>query len=82
MKLISIAVLDLATETYGRPFFVHHAGQAMRSFMDEVKNRDSEIGKHPGDYELYELGTFDDTTGKFTAPPEPVRLLRGSDFKE
>lgn len=82
MKLIAIAVLDLATETYGRPFFVPHPGQAMRSFMDEVKNRDSEIGKHPGDYELYELGSFDDATGQFTPPPAPIRLLRGSDFKE
>ncbi|QXP08624.1 MAG: nonstructural protein [Arizlama microvirus] len=81
MKLIAIAVLDLATETFGRPFFVAHAGQAMRSFMDEIKNKDSELGKHPGDYELFELGTFDDATGEFTAPPL-VRLLRGSDFKE
>lgn len=81
-KHIAIAVFDLATETFARPFFVSHPGQAMRSFMDELKNKDSELGKHPGDYELFEVGSYDDANGQFTTPPAPVRLLRGSDFKE
>ncbi|QXP08645.1 MAG: nonstructural protein [Arizlama microvirus] len=82
MKLIVIATYDLATETYGRPFFVHHAGAAIRSFMDEIKNPESEIGKHSADYELFELGSYDDSTGQFSVPPQPVRLVRGADFKE
>ncbi|AXH77701.1 MAG: nonstructural protein [Microviridae sp.] len=81
-KHIAIAVFDLATETYARPFFVAHPGQAIRSFMDELKNKDSELGKHPGDYDLFECGYFDDATGTFSAPPGPSRLLRGADFKE
>lgn len=82
MKHIAITTYDLATETYGRPFFVAHPGQAIRSFMDEVRNKDSELGRHPADYELFEVGSYDDATGQFTQPPQPVRLVRGADFKE
>lgn len=82
MKLISVAVYDRATETYGRPFYVPHVGAAIRSFMDEANRADSEIGKHPNDYELFELASFDDATGKYTVPPTPTRLVRGSDFAQ
>lgn len=62
-KLCVMSVFDLATQTFGRPFTVPHAAQAFRSFKDEANNPESEICKHPGDYVLYELGTFDDTNG-------------------
>lgn len=82
MKLIAVSVFDLATETYGRPFFVPHVGAAIRSFMDEVNRDDSELGKHPSDYDLFEVGAFDDNTGTFTVPPQPSRLARGAELSQ
>lgn len=79
MKLIAFSVYDTATETFGRPFFVPHAGAATRSFLDELKNKDSALGQHPNDYELFDCGSFDDQTGTFSAT-QPVRVLRGADF--
>lgn len=79
MKLIAVCVYDLATETFARPFFVAHAGAAIRSFMDEIGNAQSELSKHPKDYELFDCGSFDDSTGQFSGNG-PVRLVRGSDF--
>lgn len=80
MKLHAVSVLDLATESFGRPFFVQHPAQAVRSFQDEVNNPESEIAKHAEDYELHSLGTFDDVTGGFTNSIE--RLARASDLKK
>lgn len=77
MKLIVCSVFDGAASLFGKPIFVAAAGIAIRSFTDEVNNRDSEFGKHPGDYELYALGSFDDNTGAFSG--EAVRLVRGVD---
>lgn len=78
MKLHAIAVRDTATESFSRPFFVNHPAQAVRSFSDEVNNKESELGKHPGDYELWELASWDDVSGAFTDNPE--RLARASDL--
>lgn len=79
-KHVCVSVYDRATETYGRPFVVPHVGSAIRSFMDEINRPDSELGKHPSDYELFEVASFDDATGTFSVPPAPSRLVRGSDF--
>lgn len=78
MKTYLVAVYDTATETYGRPFPVNHPAQAMRSFQDEVNNAQSEIAKHPSDYELWQVGTFDDVSGSLEA--SLLRLARASDL--
>lgn len=79
MKLIGIAVRDLATESFARPFFVQHPAQAIRSFSDECNNPESEFAKHAKDYELWDLGSFDDESGMFSGN-SPVRLVRAVDL--
>lgn len=82
MKLIIAALYDSASQAFSRPFFVTHAGQAMRGFMDGV-NRESEsdVYRHPDDFTLFELGTFEDSTGQFETHA-PVQLMRGKDAKQ
>lgn len=75
-----VAVRDLATETFGRPFVVHHPRQAVRSFTDEVNNPESEVSRHAEDYELWELGAFADDTGDISS--NPVRIARAIDLKK
>jgi len=67
-----------------RPFFVPAIGAAVRSFGDEVKRvaPDNELSRHPDDYELFELGQFDDSSARFQMLPEPRSIARGKDFKE
>lgn len=79
MKQVACAVFDRASQLYGRPFFVAAAGQAVRSFTDEVnrKDRDSEMSRHPDDFDLYQLAIFDDNAGEFFA--ELRILARGKD---
>lgn len=80
MKQVACAVFDRASELFGRPFFVAAVGQAVRSFTDEVNRKDSDFFKHPDDFDLYHLATYDDVSGEFF---NEVRLLtRGKDVQE
>ena len=65
MKLFLICVRDRAINAFLKPFFLTHLGGAERAFADEVNNPQSELNKHPEDYDLFQLGTFDDGTGLF-----------------
>lgn len=49
------------------PFFVQHLGQALRMWEDSVNSPDTLVAKHPSDFVLYEIGTFDDEHGVLTS---------------
>lgn len=76
-----VAVYDVAIESYGTPVYVSALGAAMRSFEDEIKSPESVMHKHPEDYSLYQLGDFDEVTGKFEPVLPPRLLLKGADCK-
>jgi hypothetical protein len=83
MIQIVCAVKDRAADAYGRPFFVATVGVAIRSFMDEV-NRDApdnQLFAHPDDFDLFELGTFDDSNGLIVMLPEPKLLMLGKQVR-
>lgn len=87
MKLMLFAIKDLAAQAFGRPMFLPHAGVAVRSFTDEVNrpSQDSSLQNdlfaHPDDFELYELGEFDDSDGSFALHKVPKLLLQGKQVK-
>ena len=82
MKLKVCSVRDSALDAFSRPFFVPTNAMAIRGFRDQANQPETEIFKHPMDYELFELGEFDEETGKFENLPAPRSLGRGVDFKE
>ena len=79
MLLKVCAVKDSAADAFGRPFFVPTIGLAMRSFIDEVNNRESPFNAHPDDYTLYEIGDFDDNTGLLFSLDTPRQVMRGKE---
>jgi hypothetical protein len=83
MKLVLCSVKDRAADAYGRPMFVPSVGVAIRSFSDEVNRKDSEnqLFNHPDDFDLYELGEFDDNTGLFALHEQPKLLSLGKQVK-
>ena len=74
------AIYDRAIEAFGQPIFVKAQGQAIRSFMDECKNPESQFNKHPEDYELYYIGEFDETKGSITNNMNMERVARATDY--
>lgn len=73
------AVRDRAIDAFGQPMFVVAVGQAVRGFRDEVNNKQSAIGMHPEDYDLYEIGEYDDASGMIV-PCAPRMVAVGKDL--
>ena len=70
------AIYDEKLEAYNRPFFLISDGVAIRAFQDEINNKESELSKHPEDYDLYKIGEYNEETGNIT-PNEPVLIGTG-----
>lgn len=66
MKHNVYSIYDSAAKAYFPPFFLHTEGMALRGFTDAVNDPNSQVGKHPKDYDLFQIGTFDDNTGQLT----------------
>lgn len=74
------AIRDSAAETFHPPFCARAAGQATRDFAAQVNRPDQNnpLYQHPADFELYRVGTYDDSTGRINAE-EPQMIMRGKD---
>lgn len=82
MKLVIVAILDRAAQTFANPWYVTHIGQATRTFSDEVNRQapDNTLNQHPSDFELYRLGDYENSTAKITTDEEPRMIARGEDL--
>lgn len=65
MITIGFSLLDIKTGIYNAPFFMAHAGQAIRACTDLGQDPNTTVGRHPADFQLCQVGTFDDQTGMF-----------------
>lgn len=73
MILRIYAIYDSAAAVYMRPFYCTTDKEAQRAFADLAKDSTHSVGRHPNDYTLFKLGTYDDNTGMFlTSPPESM----------
>lgn len=79
-RLCIVSVFDTKVGSFAPPFVVKSKGEAIRSFEDACHDDKMPFKAHPGDYQLYYLGGFDDLTGLFDVVSVPERLVTGSDF--
>jgi len=68
------SVLDKKAQIYNSPVCLHNIGVACRAFGELANNPDHAYGKHPGDYEIWELGTYDDSNGKIVPHQEKLHV--------
>lgn len=82
MNILLLAVKDGALDAFHAPFAAPTTAHALRSFTTTVRTAapDSPMATHPHDFELYQLGSYDDTTGHLLANLQ--RLARAIDLKE
>ncbi len=73
-------VYDSKAESYSNPVYLNSTGPAVRTFSDSVQDPESPFAKHPADYTLFELGTFDDVTAKMELLPTPKSLFVAIEF--
>lgn len=84
MILNIFVIRDRATDMYGTPMFMVSAGQAIRSFGDEINKADdkNQLYTHPDDFDLYSLGYFDTNSGQFvTTAPEQIAIGKNLKLK-
>lgn len=72
------SVYDAAMQLYMAPFAAHNNGHALRMFVDTVNNPESMFYKHPDDFTLDHIGTFDEKTGEIAG--SPVRIAKATDW--
>ena len=71
MKMFSI--FDVKADVYQQLFVMHTRAQAIRAFSDLANDKFTDVGKHPEDFKLVCVGTFDVSTGEVV--PEPQENL-------
>lgn len=81
MRYKVCSIRDRAANVYSQPMFFNSIGSAVRAFGDEVKrvHDNNNLNKHPEDFDLYQVGEFDDELGEFE-PMRPQMVAVGKDY--
>ena len=74
------SIYDSAIATWRPPVYARNKGEILRMFIDSVNNPQTDYGKHPSDYTLFEIGTFDDDKCYFNLHKAPVKLGTALEF--
>lgn len=74
MILSIFAINDHVGGFFGTPFFFINAHLATRALADIVNDLNTEIGRHPRDYSLFFLGTFDNEAGRMNILDIPQQV--------
>lgn len=69
-------VYDSKAEAYLQPFAANTYGIAERMFSDMVNQQGHQFNRHPQDYSLYAIGTFETTSAQLSSK-EHVHLANG-----
>jgi len=77
MKHEMFSIFDVKAQAYLPPFVLPSEAMAIRVFGDCVNSNDHQFAKHPGDYTLFKLGTFDDSVCVVSCTPGAVKVVNG-----
>lgn len=65
MKNQIFTIFDQKANAYLTPFFLPTIEMAQRTFGDCANDTEHAFGKHPSDYTLMHIGSFEDATANF-----------------
>lgn len=74
-KIFSIH--DQKAEYFNTPFFNKTHGEAERNFRTAVQDPKTTLNKHPEDFDLYYMGTYDDQSGEIKSLKTPEFVIKG-----
>lgn len=79
MKVVSVR--DSKSGAFGPLGLARTLGSAERDFKTLVNTPDTLPNRNPEDFDLYELGSYDDETGKITALDTPQHIVKAIQLK-
>lgn len=81
MKLYVYSIFDSAVKAYARPFFIESDAAAVRAFQDLVNKEATTTFKHPDNFTLMHIGSYDDLLGLLESTA-PRSLGNGLQYKD
>lgn len=81
MKVI-VTVKDSKADCYGPLITLGTLPEAIRSFQQLVRDTKSQINMYPDDYDMYQVATWDDQTGKLEAFDTPHHIVKAIQMTE
>lgn len=81
MKTNLYVIFDVKAKFYNKPFYLPNTATAIRTFTDLANDMNTDIGKHPEDFILFEIGTYDDATATIEST-EPHVIARAHELVE
>lgn len=79
--MILFAIRDSKAGHYAPCFTKPSRGEAERDFVQLSRDPQSVVHKFPEDFDLYEMATYDQKTGKISAHDTPRHMLKAVDTK-
>lgn len=70
MRYNAYAIFDNKAGYFNVPFFMHSQGEALRAFTDLANDRSTSVGRHPSDFVLFQVGTYETESGELL-PMQP-----------
>jgi len=64
MLLRVFTMRDIKAQAFVRPFFVQTVAVAFRAIAESANEPNSQFGRYPHDFELWEIGEWDDIQGE------------------
>lgn len=80
MRHKAFAVRDSKLGVFRPPFWTPHTGQALRSLQEAVNDHNTEVAKYPDDFQLFEVGEFDDETGLLYPHESPRQIATAAEY--
>jgi len=83
MQLSIMAVRDRVADVFGAPFCVVSVNAAKRDFanaINDVEDKSNKFAKNPDDFDLYQLGLYDDATAKIEQYESPRQVALGKEL--
>lgn len=81
MKSLLFSIHDRITEAFAPPFVASTVGEAQRMFASACADPQSQLNQHPHDFALYQLGSFNNSTGLLEPVVPPVFVRGASDLE-
>ena len=75
-----LAIRDVKSDAFVGMHVAVAKGAAIRQFGDAVQEEKSFLKQHPEDYQLFELASIDERSGRVTPVDVPVMLASASEF--
>lgn len=76
------SIRDNKVGNYNPPMFVPHLAVVIRQLEEVTNDPKTMLCKYPQDYELYELGEFDEQSGSIKQHDKPIAIMNIIDLKK